>query len=157
MGMKDMAASLAGLDEDTRRTMLGTRLQGFAAMPYEERVRAMAEMLGGIHSLSDADRRTLVASRTWALSQLPHDTQVTLMRSHLAARSGVAPARAAPARDRGHAGRDGGPERRRQAEGHGGHAGGPGTMTRAPEITVMPPAQRPSRRQRSRRRDAGVR
>jgi hypothetical protein len=85
MGMKDMAASLAGLDEDTRRTMLGTRLQGFAAMPYEERVRAMAEMLGGIHSLSDVDHRALAASRTWALSQLPHDTQVTLMRSHLAA------------------------------------------------------------------------
>ena len=85
MGMKDMAASLASLDEDTRRTMLRTRLQGFASMPYEERVRAMAEMLGGIHGLSDADHRALVASRTCVLSQLPHDTQVTLMRSHLAA------------------------------------------------------------------------
>jgi hypothetical protein len=85
MGMKDMAAGLAALDEDTRRTMLETRLQGFAAMPYEERVRAMAEMLGGIHGLSDADHRALVASRIWALSQLPHETQVTLMRAHLAA------------------------------------------------------------------------
>ena len=85
LGMKDMAASLAVLDEDTRRTMLGARLQGFAAMPYEERVRAMAEMLAAIHGLSDADHRALVASRTWALSQMPHDTQVTLVRAHLAA------------------------------------------------------------------------
>lgn len=85
MGMRDMATSLVALDEDTRRTMLGTRLQGFAAMPYEERVRAMAEMLGGIHGLSDADHRALVSSRTWALSRLPHDTQVTLMRAQLAA------------------------------------------------------------------------
>lgn len=91
MGMRDMAASLVALDEDTRRTMLGTRLQGFAAMPYGERVRAMAEMLGGIHGLSDTDHRALVASRTWALSQLPHDTQVTLMRAHLAALTSLQP------------------------------------------------------------------
>ena len=91
LGMKDMAASLVALDEDTRRTMLGTRLQAFAEMAYEERVKSMVEMLDGIHSLPDADHRVLVNSRTWVLSQLPHDTQVALVRAHLAAVASLRP------------------------------------------------------------------
>ena len=84
MNMNDMTASLVGLDEDTRRAMLQSRLEGFASMPTTERLAAMTAMLNATQTLSDDDHRTLVVSRTWALSQLPHDTQVTLIRSHMA-------------------------------------------------------------------------
>lgn len=83
MDMRSMAAALAQLPEDQRRTMLRERLEMFAAMNDLERASAMRQMMEAVGSLSHEDIKKLFHARYEILFELPEDKRMKLMQTHM--------------------------------------------------------------------------
>jgi len=84
MDMKSMAAALASMPEDQRKTMLRERLLMFAEMPDERRAEAMRQMMESVSVLPRQDIRKLFKTRFDILFELPESTRMKLMQTHMA-------------------------------------------------------------------------
>lgn len=83
MDMRSMAAALAQLPEDQRKTMLRERLDMFAAMNDQERAGAMRQMMEAVGSLPRDDIKKLLRTRTEILFEFPENRRMKLMQTHM--------------------------------------------------------------------------